>query len=133
MRRISIFCSLLLIVLLAGCTTEKKDTLAGTWELVSGQYTFPDTSMTLAANANLKAFKIFSSTHYANLAQDTTQQFFVARGGTYRLEGDEYTEYVVIDQSTQGIGGSATFKYKIDGNQFKISDKHLSEVWQKVE
>lgn len=133
MKPIHCVSSILFALVLVGCSTKKSDNLEGVWKFVSGKYTWQDTTITLEANENLKAFKIFGNTRYANLTQDTTKQLFVAHSGTYLLEGNEYTENIEINKDIQRIGSSAKFKYQIDGNQFRISNDKINETWQKIE
>ncbi len=130
---IKFFVFLSFVLIFIGCSTEKEENLAGTWKFVSGHYAFPDTSITLEANANFKAFKIFSKNHYSNMTQDLTKEIFIAHSGTYSLVGDKYTENKEISINKSGIGNSATFNFEIDGNLLKISNDNINEVWEKID
>ena len=120
-------------VFLLNCSTQNKEDLIGVWEFVSGNYTFSDTSMTISDDINLKSIKIYGDTHYSLVTQNEVEEYFSAHSGLYLLEGDEYTEMFKIHKDPDMIGKSATFQYKINGNQLVISSEYLKEVWEKIE
>jgi len=122
-----------LVFVFISCSVGENDNLVGAWKFVSGEYSLPDTTMTLKANAYLKAVKIFSQSHYSNMTQDLTKDLFISHGGTYDLVGDQYIENKEISINVNSIGQSAKFKYKIDGNKLILSSETMNEIWEKIE
>jgi hypothetical protein len=116
-----------------GCTAKKENNLQGVWRFSSGVYNTDDETISVKGDANYKSYKYVSKTRYAVITQDTSKQSFGGHSGTYRINGDEYTETFEINKNPNSIGSSFTFKYKIEGNEWTISNNRIHEVWIRVE
>jgi hypothetical protein len=105
--------------------------LDGTWELLSGQ----------PLPQGARDIKILSGGNFMFAAYDTeTGKPLYAAGGTYRLEGNSYTEHMAFasDKIANGlVGKDQSFTVKLDGNTFiqtgmLTNGKPLSEVWKRL-
>ena len=133
MKSYYLFCLIILITLLIGCTREKKTDLEGVWQLVSGEYTLKDTTATLPSSDYLKSYLFMGKTYFSVITQDTSQQLFFVNGGTYNIDGENYTQNIEICNNRKTIGKSNTWKYQLEGEQFTMSSDWLHEVWKKIE
>ena len=115
---------------LQGCAQEKPGPLEGAWELVDAQYTPADAAFSLDKTRQIK---ILTSTHWAFLSQDRSPaapatggdaaqsaaaSTFAAGGGTYKLDGDTYTEHIEFFAAPKFVGTSIIFKIKWDGDEW---------------
>jgi hypothetical protein len=121
MKFLSLF---LVFVFLISCTTsaqEKKNPIEGTWELVSGKWSTPDTTMLWPTTDSGRQIKMISRTHHVWIYQDTSQTDGYGFGaGKYTLDGDKYTEHIefwggAIQKNL--IGKSLTFTMKVEGDK----------------
>jgi hypothetical protein len=106
---------------------DKPRSLEGTWELVAARNVPADPNFSLAKTRQIK---IITKTHFAFLSQDrlpakpTAAQLaaaaksFNAGGGTYKLEGDAYTEHIEFFVVPKFVGASITFKVKWEGDEW---------------
>ena len=158
-RSFSLIGILALCVSLLGCTVQRKNTLEGTWELVSAKYTIGDKTET---HQGWREIKIITKTHVAFLSQKSERQKFAAAGtdaerldaaktfdaggGTYTLEGENYTEHIEFFLTPNFVNVSLPFKIKWEGDQWiqtgtipaksmGLDDKdwELYEVWRRIE
>ncbi|WP_406826927.1 hypothetical protein [Pedobacter sp. KACC 23697] len=86
---------------LLACSNKKESgkslEIQGTWQLLSATTIEKGTSQTTDYSGKLKMIKMFNNTHFAFLkhslnAKDTSS--FDAGGGTFVLNGDDYTEHL---------------------------------------
>ena len=105
--------------------------LDGTWELLSGQ----------PLPKGARDIKILSGGNFMFAAYDTeTGKPLYAAGGTYRLDGDSYTEHMSFasDRIAPGlVGKDQSFTIKVSGDTFTqtgtlTNGKALSEVWKRL-
>ena len=120
-----------LLLGLQGCVSEKGNPLEGTWELVDAKYTPPDPDFNFG---DWHQIKILTKTHWAFLSQkrvapkltsltnDTellaAAKAFGAGGGTYKLEGDTYTEHQEFFITPNYVGMSLPWKIKWEGDEW---------------
>ena len=92
-------CAFWLSTILFSCSPQKKtdSSLMGTWRLLSETKIQGKDTTFSPASADQEMLKIINATHFAFLRHDLNQgkdsaAMFVAGGGTYKLDGDQYTE-----------------------------------------
>ena len=123
---------ILLLVLLSSCATEKRSPLEGVWELVSAEWTYPDTTRKITP-ADWSQIKIITKSHFVFAGQEPNRtkisgagsdaelismaQEFFGGGGTYTLEGDTYTETMQYYSNPNYISVSLPWKIEIEGTQ----------------
>jgi hypothetical protein len=130
MKFLSLF---LIFVFLLSCTVsaqEKKNPIEGTWEMVSGKWSWPDTTDLFPDTDNHRFIKMISRTHFVWIMQDTSRKdIYGFGGGKYTLDGDKYTEHIEMLKSPDMIGKSVTFKMKVKGDTLiqsgTVSNKKL--------
>ncbi|MGB0523203.1 MAG: hypothetical protein ACPGJS_09595 [Flammeovirgaceae bacterium] len=94
--------------------------LTGTWELISAT-TIQNDSISTKDNVGKRMIKIINDTHFSFLNHDVNQgtdstASFVAGGGSYRLQGNAYTEYLEYCSFREWEGHSFTFTVEIKGD-----------------
>ena len=134
-RAISILLATLLCVMgfsirTAWGGTENK--IEGQWELLSGE-TLP---------AGFKEIKLISRGHFIWVAYDTDKRKTAyTGGGTYKIDGDHYTEHVefmTVDGGEALIGKDQSFTVKWEGNNLVVTgalstgDK-MTETWKRAD
>ena len=112
-----------LIIILISCVDNKKSglNLEGTWQLVSGTIIEKgDTTVTDYTSVH-QMVKVINKTHFAFLNHGMTHgkdstALFVAGGGRYELNGDQYTEYLEYcsDRSWEDHDFQFTMKVRND-------------------
>jgi hypothetical protein len=111
-------------ILLFSCSNKEPaqqqagSDLEGTWQLVSGTIIEKgDTTVTDYTQAS-QMIKVINKTHFAflnhdrNKGKDTTA-LFVAGGGWYKLNGDQYTEHLEYCSDRAWEGHDFLFTIKI--------------------
>ena len=101
----------------AGAATGQK--INGTWQLISGMtITKKDTAW---YPKDFKMIKVINNTHFAFLRHDLnppkdSSNHFDAGGGSYTLNGDQYTEHLdyYIDRNWEGKPFNFTIQIKDD-------------------
>jgi tRNA(Ile2) C34 agmatinyltransferase TiaS len=121
----SIFSVLIFATLISACnqdsSPEKSASLEGTWQLISGTIIENgDTTVTDYTNKQ-SMIKIINATHFSFLNHDKNKgkdstAMFVAGGGTYILEGDQYTEYLEYCSARDWEGNTFHFTVSIQGD-----------------
>jgi len=98
--RYSLINVLAVFACIAFCSCEKKkepNPLEGTWQLVSGTLIQGNDTTVTEYSGNLRMIKIINATHFSflnhDLGKDSTKSF-VAGGGRYELNGNQYTEHL---------------------------------------
>lgn len=120
----SVFSLLALAMLFYSCSEQKTNhtlPITGTWQLLSGTLVEKgDTTITLYGD-KAKMIKIINDTHFSflnhdlNHGKDSTASF-VAGGGRYTLNGDQYTEFLEYcnDRNWEGHEFQFTVSIKND-------------------
>jgi hypothetical protein len=110
--------------------------LVGTWKLVSAKYggnesNLPQTATTL---------KHITPTHYMWLTYSEDGAISRGAGGTYTLEGGEFTQMgqFGVASTFPLVKGTNTYKCKIDGKKWYHTGKlanglTIDEVWERVD
>ena len=111
----------------------------GTWQLVSAKY--GDDKEFSDAPKDALHLKMLTATHFIWVAYDAkTKVVSSSMGGSYSLEGGNYTETVEFflpEPMKAYLGKKQEFTIKIDGDKLtqsgKLSDgMKIEEVWQRV-
>jgi predicted small secreted protein len=102
---------------------QKQDTspLEGTWQLISGTIIEKGDTTTTDYTGNQSMIKIINKTHFAFLNHDLKKgkdstSVFVAGGGVYTLEGDQYTEYLEYCSAREWEGNTFQFTVMLKGD-----------------
>jgi hypothetical protein len=118
-----------LTLALLGCNTSQPDLsletesppLEGTWKLISGTLIEKGDSTVTDYTGNESMIKIINASHFAflrhdlNKGQDSTA-VFVAGGGVYTLEGDQYTEHLEYCSAREWEGNTFQFTVTLEGD-----------------
>lgn len=118
---------LLLTLTLTACTRLQTDNLPpatppkimGTWKLVTGTLIEAGDTTVTKYTSGESMIKIINATHFSFLrhdlkkGQDSTA-VFVAGGGAYTLEGDQYTEYLEFCSAREWEGNTFHFTVSLD-------------------
>jgi hypothetical protein len=118
-----------LTLALLGCNTSQPDSsletesppLEGTWKLISGTLIEKGDTTVTDYTGNESMIKIINASHFAflrhdlNKGQDSTA-VFVAGGGVYTLEGDQYTEHLEYCSAREWEGNTFQFTVTLDGD-----------------
>ena len=106
--------------------------LEGQWELVSGE-NLP---------AGWKEIKLISGGHFIWVAYDTQKKKTgYTGGGSYKLDGDHYTEHVdfiTVDGAEGLIDKDQPYTIKLEGNNLVITGtmstgEKLTETWKRAD
>ena len=125
---IRLTCTLLAFAM-AACNTSQPDSsletesppLEGTWKLISGTLIERGDTTVTDYTGNESMIKIINASHFAflrhdlNEGQDSTA-IFVAGGGAYTLEGDQYTEHLEYCSAREWEGNTFQFTVTLDGD-----------------
>ena len=135
---------------------QNSSKLQGAWELISQKVDGKD--QPLAG----RRMRLVTASHFAWVHQDKKQlEELLARGtphdsvvayhdacgaGTYKADGDTYTETTEFFYDPQNIGTSIRWKFKLEGDLWytsghyihyrdgkKLEDILLDEVWKRIE
>jgi hypothetical protein len=144
MRHALISLTIVLCATLLGCVSEKKNKLEGTWRLVTGTQKQGDTSSTYS-QATYFGIKMFCENHVAWFGQhllggDTSSYY---GGGTYTLEGNNYTESIEYNTYKSVIGRVIPFEVELKNDtliqkgprkigKYQDSKWELYEVWVRM-
>jgi hypothetical protein len=115
---------------LQGCTPEKASPLEGAWEMVDATYTPADPTFSLSTQRQIK---LLTRDHWAYLSQQKSApklssgsdaellaaaKGFGAGGGTYTLDGDNYSEHIEFFSAPNFVGATIKFKIKWEGDEW---------------
>jgi predicted small secreted protein len=126
--KIRIACFFLLVVIFScddvkNTSEQKQDAspLEGTWQLISGTIIEKGDTTTTDYTGNQSMIKIINKTHFAFLNHDSKKgkdstSVFVAGGGVYTLEGDQYTEYLEYCSAREWEGNTFQFTVTVKGD-----------------
>jgi hypothetical protein len=95
--------------------------LEGTWKLVSGMLIEKGDTTLTDYTTDRSMIKILNASHFAFLNHDLQKgkdstALFVAGGGTYKLEGDQYTENLEYCSARDWEGNTFHFTVTISGD-----------------
>jgi hypothetical protein len=120
---------LIVISVLSSCNTstdknataESQTPIEGTWQLISGTLVEKGDTTVTDYTINKRMIKILNSTHFSFLNHDLQKgkdstASFVAGGGTYILNGDQYTEYLEYCSERSWEGNTFAFTVKFQGD-----------------
>ena len=89
---IKVFVFALLFCLLASCGKPQSKSLEGTWKMVYAE-TLENDSLTIKDLTNVEFVKIINENYFAFFNQQTdSENAFYGGGGTYTLNGNNYSE-----------------------------------------
>jgi hypothetical protein len=129
--------SFLLFLLLVTATISfaQRNSLVGTWKLVSSKTTMND-STTVNENKG-ETMKIITPTHFALLSKDADGTLQYAGGGRVVMDNNSYTETVEYFSDKSMLNQKAVFTYKMEGAKChfngSIGAVKIDEVWQRVQ
>jgi hypothetical protein len=135
---------------------QDNSKLQGAWELISQKIDGKDKAF------SGRRIRLITASHFAWVKQDTKMvKELLAKGtphdsavafhdvagaGTYKINGDTYTETTEFFYDPQNLGTSIDWKIKLEGNLWyssghyvhykdgkKNEDLLLEEVWKKIE
>lgn len=116
-------------VLLTACNPKQDEStdaaraveIQGTWKLISGTLIEKGDTTVTDYTEGLSMIKILNASHFAflnhdlNKGKDSTASF-VAGGGTYTLDGNQYTENLEYCSAREWEGNSFHFTVEITGD-----------------
>jgi hypothetical protein len=130
MKRIST--TILFITLLGSCTENRKGIpLEGTWRLMTGTTITKGVSTVTDYSKDQSMIKIINGNHFAflrhklNVARDSSNQFD-AGGGSYTLNGDQYTEH--LDYYSDKAWEGKSFQFSVSIHNDTLVQKGLEKV-----
>ena len=127
---------LTMLLLTAAATYAQKNSLVGTWKLVSSKITMNDTTST-SDDSKGETMKIITPTHFALLSKGTDGALQYAGGGRVTMDNRNYTETIAFFSEKSMLNKVGVFTYSIEGNKChfegKIDDIKIDEVWEKVQ
>ncbi len=142
MKRNYLTLSAILLLICSSC--YKVNQLEGTWELVSAQWIFEDTTEFPNSEYD-REIKMIGKTNFLVIRQDTTNdELFFSGGGTYVLDGDSYTESLEFASWVTDIGSTLTYECSYEDSLWVITGPvteeggespgwKLTEKWKKIE
>lgn len=115
--------TMLLAASIISCQPEENKTdessLNGTWQLISGTLIEKGDTTITDYTKKIQMIKIINESHFAflnhdlNKGKDSLAIQFVAGGGKYELNGDQYTEHLEYCSDRQWEGNDFVFTVKI--------------------
>jgi hypothetical protein len=119
------------------CSTPEKNPLEGTWQMVSGKYVTPSTTVECNEKTRL-CYKIIGANHFSvvEMYRAKPDSAFFAATGRYKDEGKTYTEILEICSNANMVGISNVFESTLANDTWRIyrktQDSELDETWVKV-
>lgn len=110
--------------------------LLGSWEMVSGRWTFPDGTVRTADTTQLRSLKVLGPARFVFISSRGDGTFVRAGGGSYTISSNTYSEH--LDQASDGDmrNETYTFTWRVDGDTWYHNGEHeglrLEEVWRRV-
>jgi hypothetical protein len=123
----------------------EKNKVEGTWELVSGTWTYSDTNIVKFPTSEYdREIKMIGKTHVLFIRQDTTnEKAFFSGGGTYTLEADKYTETLEFSSWGEDIGTPISYNCEFRDSMWIMTGPvnegendpgwKLNEEWKRIE
>lgn len=127
MKKIGLI-SIVLTFLISGCVQEEKSPIEGAWQMIyfnvpEIQYTFPD-------QVGGSQIKIWTAEHFAFAGQfiiDTTMTDNFG-WGTYTIDGNKYSEHVILHASESTIGQTVRILIEVS-NDTLTQEYPADENW----
>ena len=113
-----------LILLVLFSTSIKSQSLIGSWELTQEN----------ELGIKEKQIVIFSSNGYQSISifNAETGEFIYTKGGTWELNGDDFTEKIEFDTGNPvRVGSEVTFKIILKKNSITVPD--MSRTWKRID
>ena len=157
-RKRAMLSLMLVCFLVIPAAAQQKNKIEGVWRMVSGKL---DGKEMLSSGSDMK---FITAKHFIYIAQDKAKTIsaiakktkedpltaymdsFRAGSGTYKLEGNKYTETIEFSADPIYIGRSFDFTMRVEGNRLyqsgkfplyengkKVRDALLEEVYERVE
>ena len=105
--------------------------LVGTWELISATSTEKDSTFS-TFNPKNRMIKIITPTHFAffnhdlTMGKDTATAAYSGGGGTYALQGDQYTEHLEFFNYREWEGH--TFQFTVTFQKDTLTQRGLEKI-----
>jgi len=144
MRQMVVAITLLLSLALIGCVGEKKPSIEGTWRLVSGWQKTGDITGKYS-QTDYHGIKMICGGHWAILGRSVRDKDTLDNygGGTYTLEGNNYTESIEYFVVKSSIGNVVPFEVEVRNDtliqkgprkigKYQDSQWELYEVWARM-
>jgi hypothetical protein len=126
----AILLSMVIAIIIGGCTQEKKSPIEGAWKLVYGKWG----SSAFPANLTGTNIKIWTNDYFASAGQmkmDTTiTDIYV--GEKYTLDGNKYVEDITCHVSKGSVGEKVNILLEIK-NDTLIQRWPVDETWKLTE
>jgi hypothetical protein len=123
--------------LIAACSSRNDQhdnvLLEGTWELLSETKIEKGDTTFSVASKDQRMLKIINKSHFAFLRHDLTKgkdstALFVAGGGSYKLEGDQYTENLEFCNAREWEDHSFQFNVEVKNDTLIQTGKEKIEA-----
>ena len=128
----------LIAVCLIGSAAHAGDTpsLAGTWELVTGEFIDGEGNLMKYDQAKISSRKVLTDTDFFFISHKDGQ-FWAASTGRYNQEGGQYVETPELLSYPLPEGSSYTFSFKLEGDnwyteRFEEGKRVEFEHWARV-
>ena len=145
MKYVLRFITLILCLTLLGCSSQRKNTLEGTWRLVAGTSKTADSTYDYA-KMGYDGMKMICDKHFMFVGRyvqngDTTYNY---GGGTFTLEGNNYTEVIMYFPIKAMIGDTLSYEVQVNNDtwiqkgprkigKYKDITWELHEVYKRAE
>ena len=129
--------ALILVAFSSSGRAQMKESLVGTWKLVSAKYGGEEFKF----EEGVTTLKHVTTSQFMWASYDKDGKVTRAAGGDYTLKGEVYEEtpkYGISSDFETIKGKPQTFKWKVEGNKWYHNGKlsnglTIDEVWERVE
>ena len=113
-----------LILLVLFSTSIKSQSLIGSWELtLENKFGIKEKQIVIFSSNGFHSISIFNS---------ETGEFIYTKGGTWELNGDDFTEKIEFDTGNPvRVGSEVTFKIILKKNSITVPD--MSRTWKRID
>jgi hypothetical protein len=126
----TIYLGLIISLIIGSCAQEKKSSIEGAWKLVYAKWTAFD--QTFPAQVQGSSIKFWSKENYAFDGQFKIDSMVIMDNygwGTYKLDGNKYTEQVILHADKPSIGKAVRLILEIK-NDTLIQSYPADENWK---
>lgn len=125
-----------LFALQAFAEKNEAQSLAGSWELVSGRYLTDENKWLTSSEAEITSLKILNDSHYSYVSYGKGK-FWAAGNGTYAATDRDYTERPIYVSYPMEKGKQYHFQYSVEGDVWtnrRMEDGKLveEERWRRI-
>ena len=139
MKKKSLILILALFLGAFGSSAQSSENLDGIWKMTYKKWELSDTTIE-QDEFEFPAYKIFFNDQFSLSGVDEEGKF-VGHFGSFRFDGDIYSEKITFSSYEYLIGRKVKFKSRITGNQWIIQGDigtkdmkfELLEIWERVE